>query len=328
MLRLTATLLLLAAGVAAAADAKNCRLVRVAELSTRNAEYSPVVDGAINGRSVGVMLDTGASRSVIRRPAAVRLGLTIQEATGYRVFGIGGEAKAEAAILEEFRLGEFTRKDWRVLVAGTSDTRTDVAINIGDDFFQNVDVEFDLANNKVRLFQPLDCKGAKLGYWASDGIGEVAMEPGERTEFFVEINGRPVRALLDSGAGTSIVTTLHAERLGFTPQTPGVATGGCAGGFGNKLTDSWIATFQSFSIGNETIRNPAIRFGDVWQHATQTETGSRLSRSIDVMPGMLLGADFLRSHRVLIANSQRKVYFSHSGGTVFPTAPAKSCPEK
>lgn len=328
MSRLIATLLLAAAGVAAAAETKNCKLVRVAELATRSAEYSPIVDGAINGRSVGIMLDTGSLRSAIRRPAAVRLGLTLQEAVGYRVFGTGGEAKAEAAVLEEFRIGEFTRKDWRVLVATTSESRTDVAINIGDDFFQNVDVEFDLANNKVRLFQPLDCKGVNLGYWARDGIGEVPMEPGELTEFVVQINGRPVRALLDSGTGSSIVTTLYAERLGFTPKTPGVATGGCSGGFGTKLTDSWIATFESFSIGNETIRNPTLRFGDVWQHATLTETGSRLSRSIDVMPGMLLGADFLRSHRVLVSNSQRKIYFSHSGGTVFPTVPAKNCAEK
>jgi len=32
---------------------------------------------------------------------------------------------------------------------------------------------------------------------------------------------------------------------------------------------------------------------------------------------MLLGVDFLRTHRVLIAHSQRKLYFSHVGGPVF-----------
>jgi hypothetical protein len=32
---------------------------------------------------------------------------------------------------------------------------------------------------------------------------------------------------------------------------------------------------------------------------------------------MLLGVDFLRSHRVLVAHSQRKLYFSYIGGTVF-----------
>jgi hypothetical protein len=40
---------------------------------------------------------------------------------------------------------------------------------------------------------------------------------------------------------------------------------------------------------------------------------------------MLLGADFLRSHRVLVAHSQRKIYFTYTGGPVFqlnrPAAP-------
>ena len=32
---------------------------------------------------------------------------------------------------------------------------------------------------------------------------------------------------------------------------------------------------------------------------------------------MMLGADFLRSHRLLVAHSQRKVYFTYAGGPVF-----------
>ena len=40
---------------------------------------------------------------------------------------------------------------------------------------------------------------------------------------------------------------------------------------------------------------------------------------------MLLGADFLRAHRVLIAHSQRKIYFTYAGGTVFPVELARSC---
>ena len=32
---------------------------------------------------------------------------------------------------------------------------------------------------------------------------------------------------------------------------------------------------------------------------------------------MLLGADFLRAHRVLVSHSQRKMYFTYLGGPVF-----------
>jgi hypothetical protein len=42
-------------------------------------------------------------------------------------------------------------------------------------------------------------------------------------------------------------------------------------------------------------------------------------------PEVILGTDFLRSHRVLVARSQRKVYFTYVGGTVFPTREARDC---
>ena len=36
---------------------------------------------------------------------------------------------------------------------------------------------------------------------------------------------------------------------------------------------------------------------------------------------MLLGYDFLRSHRVLVAHSQRRIYFTYNGGPVFVRTP-------
>lgn len=74
----------------AVAAASNCKMVQIAELPVRLAHNKLIVDGAINGQKIGVMLDTGAMHTLIVRSAAVRLGLARQEARGYRVFGIGG----------------------------------------------------------------------------------------------------------------------------------------------------------------------------------------------------------------------------------------------
>jgi len=38
---------------------------------------------------------------------------------------------------------------------------------------------------------------------------------------------------------------------------------------------------------------------------------------------MLLGLDFLRAHRVYVAHSQGKLYFTYSGGPVF-SAPSRA----
>lgn len=57
-----------------------------------------------------------------------------------------------------------------MLVAGEHDPGYDVAVLLGEDFFDQVDLEFDLAHKAVRLFQPKDCDRVSLAYWASGDI--------------------------------------------------------------------------------------------------------------------------------------------------------------
>ena len=311
-------------GSAAAAEAGKCKVVRIAEWPLRAGSYKPVFDGTINGRKIGILVDTGADISLVHRSAATRLGLTRYRARG-RFFGIGGETYAESVHIEEFRLGEGVRKNWEVLVAGEGSFSDDVAVLLGDDYFQQVDLEFDLTHNAVRLYETKDCEGMSLAYWATEPAGEVPIEAGSRIRLTVEINGKPVRAQLDSGTGYSILSKPDAARLGVTPESPGVVAGGCVRGLGEKPADSWFGQFESFAIGNERIRNPRIRFADLWQQVTYTETGSRLPRRLAGHPDLLLGSDFLRAHRVLVARSQRKMYFTYAGGTVFPSKPSKGC---
>jgi len=314
----------LALAGAAAAEAGKCKVGRIAEWPLRAKSYTPVFDGAINGQKIGILVDTGADISLVHRSAAARLGLTRYQ-TGGRFFGIGGETHAESVHIDEFRLAEGVRKNWEVLVAGEGNFSDDVAVLLGDDYFQQVDLEFDLAHNAVRIYNTKDCEGVSLAYWATEPAGEAPIEAGSRIRLTVAINGKPVRAQLDSGAGYSILSQADAARLGVTPESPGVLAGGCVRGLGEKRADSWFGQFESFAIGNERIRNPRIRFADMWRHVTYTETGSRLPNRFAGHPDMLLGADFLRAHRVLVARSQRKMYFTYAGGTVFPNVPSKGC---
>ncbi len=320
-----ATGLAMPASFAAGAPA-SCTLARIAEWHTRPTRGQPIVSGTINGQPVGIMLDTGASRSIILRSAAERLGLVRYGARGSRMAGVGGETAVESVLLDEFAIGDDVHRNWRVLVAGEHAFGGDVALIVGEDLFRRAEIEFDLAHDTVRLFQARDCEGASLAYWATEGAGAVDLEstPGGTIEVNVEINGRPVVAMLDSGAFASVLTTSRASALGVTPQTAGVVSAGCSTGIGEKSIEFWVGPFASFRIGDELIRNPRIRFGDTWKFSTFKGAGLLSSRPAG-LPDMLLGADFLRSHRVLIAHSQRKMYFTYAGGTVFPSLPAKPC---
>src|SRR5439155_1071088 len=83
----------------------------------------------------------------------------------------------------------------------------------------------DLAHNAVRLYETRDCEGVSLAYWATEPAGEVPIEPGSSIRLTVSINGKPVRAQLDSGAGYSILSKPDAARLGVTPESSGAVAG-------------------------------------------------------------------------------------------------------
>ena len=314
------------AGNAAAAEGGKCRVGRIAEWPLRTESYRPVFDGAINGQKVGILIDTGSAMNLVRRSATKRLGLTRRQ-TASTVIGIGGEEQAEYVYIEEFRIGQGVRKGWEVLAAGEGSFSDDVAVVLGDEYFQQVDVEFDMAHNAVRLYETKDCEGVSLAYWATEPAGEVPIEAGSKIWLTVTINGKPVRTQLDSGSSASMLSKPDAARLGVTRESPGTVAGGCIldGLGGKRQIDSWIGQFESFTVGNERIRNPKIRFADLWRNMAYFETGSRLPTRLGGQADMLLGADFLRAHRVLVARSQRKMYFTYAGGTVFPSNPWKSC---
>src|SRR5262249_18336985 len=237
-----------------------------------------IVDGAINGKKVGIMLDTGAGTTMILRSAAVQLGLTRQPATGYRAFGVGGETDVEVTTVDEFKIGDATRKGWQMYVAGEHDLGGDVGVILGDDFFHRVDIEFDLAHNTVRLFQPKDCEGASLAYWVKTGASEVDLSPVDEARpqivVPVQINGRKVKALLDSGASTSVLDKWEASQAGVTPDTPGVVPFGSGGGLGPKSVEVWLGPIRAFTIGDEMIRDTTLQFADLYKQATYLPNGS------------------------------------------------------
>jgi len=161
-----------AAGIACA-GASNCKLDQVADLPIRLERNRLLVQGTLNDQKVGVMLDTGAMKTLILRAAALRLGLRRSGAGGQLMFGVGGETAVELALVDEFRIGQAGAKKLWMLVAGEHDLGDSVTVVLGEDFFKPYDVEFDLAHNTVRLFKPEDCDDVSLAYWATADVGEV-----------------------------------------------------------------------------------------------------------------------------------------------------------
>jgi Flp pilus assembly protein TadD/predicted aspartyl protease len=194
------------------------------------------------------------------------------------------------------------------VVAG-NDLPAGAAGVIGQNVFRIADVEYDLANGIIRLMRPKDCADRALAYWAQsagkpytmiDIEWATARDP--HTQGVATLNGQKIRVLFDTGAGYSTLTLAAAARAGITPASAGVVKGGQWTGAGRGTVKTWIGPFASFKIGEEEIQNTRLRFAD-----------SDLVADAD----MLLGADFFLSHRIYVASSQRKLYFTYNGGPVF-----------
>jgi hypothetical protein len=310
MLRHLAALAFAALSVPCLADTPRCRLVRVAEWPVRFERELPVVDGAINGRKISVLLDTGAYASLLTRAAADRLGLATR-GNYESMAGFGGESDVTTARLDELYIAGAVRNNVRVRVGGERPI-PGVDFILGDDFFRNADMEFDYAHNVVRLFQPVDCREAPLAYWDKDAKS-MPLQEDRKVVVGIKVNGKDAIALIDSGASSSVVQMMFAGKLGITPRSEGVVPGGCVGGIGAEAVRQWIAPFESVELPGEVIRRPRLAIADYMPELAH------------LAPEVILGTDFLRSHRVLVARSQRKVYFTYLGGTVFPAREARDC---
>jgi predicted aspartyl protease len=307
------------------AEGAGCKLAMLSEWPVRIENNHLFLEGAVNGQPARVMLDTGSPRTLLDRATATRLNATRRDvAKRDRILAAGTESKLEIALLDEFRVVDFKRAPWRIVISPDRDLGADVLL--GEDFLSLVDFEFDLEHNVVRLFQPENCDGKNLAYWASDGpsVGDVPIDPIIATHpqivLDVAINGKTISALLDSGAASSVLDRPAASRLGVTPETPGVTVAGQSSGVGGKILPVWSARFQSFTIGTETAKDVWISFSELFRDANYASLGSHIPTKVEGSQQMLLGVDFLRSHRALVSHSQKRMYFTHNGGPMFASS--------
>lgn len=261
----------------------------------------------INGVNTRFILDTGSFFNLMSNANASALGLKLGPMPfNYRISGIGGSTSVQQTRVKQFGILGTTISDVAFIVGGTDTGRG----LLGANFLDLADLELDLAHGKVALFKADNCDKASLAYWASGSQYNIAdiertRENDRRTFLNVTIHGKKLRALLDTGATSTLLGRDAAERAGIDLNAPGVKTAGYSTGIGAKTLKSWIVDIDSFSVGTETIQHSQMRVID-----------GKLGDDTD----MLLGVDFLLAHHMFIANSTRKVYFTYNGGRVFTYA--------
>jgi predicted aspartyl protease len=297
---------LLASATAVAGDKPACTYVEVAKIPLHYSgpDLEITLDGEIDGTPAPMLVDTGAFESFMTRTGAERRNLTLLYTREY-VDGVGGESGVMTTLVREFAVGPARagKTAWMKVLSKTGFVPSFDAI-VGAPFLMQADLEISLAEKQLKFFRPSGCKDAFLGYWPSGAI-DVPFLSGSRADMIprvaVKVNGHELKAIIDSGSGSSWIRLDAARRVGLKLDAPGVSRASDTTGIGERKVAQWNAVLDSFSIGAETISKPELGILD-----THGE-----------IDDVVLGADFLRAHHVLFAMSQRKLYLSYVGGKVF-----------
>jgi predicted aspartyl protease len=281
--------------------------LKAAELAVTMSDMRPLVHAQINGSDVLFVADSGAFYSILTRAAVEQFKLPLEPPpSGFVLNGVGGEAQAWLTHVMTFTLLGVPLRNTEFLVVANDPGEGAVGM-LGQSVFGIFgDVEYDLANGVIRLVQTQDCRNAVMAYWVKSqpySAIDIDYATAESTHItsIAYLNGAKISVVFDTGAVTSLLTLQAAKRAGITPESEGVVPAGAKYGFGRRVVKTWIAPFASFRIGDEEVRNTHLRIG----------AGTMLD--VD----MLIGADFFLSHRIYVANSQRKLYFTYNGGPVF-----------
>jgi tetratricopeptide (TPR) repeat protein len=295
-----------------------CKLAQMAELPVTMSNSRPVITAKINGRDARFVVDSGSFFSMISEATAAQFGLKPSPAPlGLTVKGVGGAVDPSIATVDVFTFAGIPIHRVQFLVVGGLG-RLENAGLLGQDFFRIGDVEYDLGKGMIRLMRAKGCENATLAYWVKPSESYSLMDIQAATPQSAHIagtaliNGEKIRVIFDTGAGTSLLSLKAAERAGVKPGSQGVVDAGYGGGIGRNRVRTYVGPFSSFKIGDEEIRNTRLRFADFGGDDAD----------------MLIGADFFLSHRIYVASSQHKLYFTYNGGPVFDLTSRSGSPEE
>ena len=296
------TFLLLCALLLPASAGAACSVTARATIPLDVVGGAIIVPVEVNGIAASFILDTGAQRSVVSGEAVRRLGLARDQWVGTTLSGVGGIDRRANADPRSFSLGG-VRLERRTLNRDTSLTvgiipRTLVGEHVidgllGRDFLSVFDLDLDIPARRLTIYSVQGCAGRFLPWTGGYTSMPVAFPAEQAIIVAVTLDGTPLRALLDSGSGASLLTAPGMVRMRLQAANLEADPADTISGLGPHMVTMRRHSFRTLDTGGEVLDSPAIWVAPV-----------RLPLFVD----MLLGEDWLASRRVWISYATRQVF--------------------
>ncbi len=286
-----------------AACTNSANTVCRADIPIESGQRLLIASLTVDGKPARGILDTGAQGSAVTDALVTRLGLLSDPRNGSLVSGVGGEGMPQDdALVRQFELAGFDPSNGHYpvigLPAGAAPGSEPLGALVGADVLSHFDIEIDLPHDKLVLYDRDRCT-APLPDWPGP-VTEVPLSITwtGRPKLTVKLDGHDIDALLDSGATQTVVDLPAAEKLGLSwdvlKKEPGSEGFGAAGVNFQRVPH----TFQMLDIGGEAIPVPRLEVLD------------RSLREAD----MLLGLDWMRTHRVFISYRHHRLFIARPLG--------------
>ncbi|MBV9654902.1 MAG: aspartyl protease family protein [Acetobacteraceae bacterium] len=286
--------LLIALGPAAHAA---CVIERRGEVVPDLSRGVPVVAAAADGVEAPFILDTGAARSVLTETAVRQVGAALDEWAAMTMRGVGGLVRHRVARLRTLTLGgaplhrRSAANDMSMAVVPElpSGGGPPVSGLLGADYLESYDLAWESGGGRLGLYRVGGCSGRFLPW--TEPYDVLAAEPAPAGWLIVpaSVGGRPLRALIDTGAAQSVLTRSGAVRL----HVPSGAAGPPLDGIGPHPVGAEPRPFAALRIGTETIASARLLVA-----ADLVITGVDL----------VLGADLLFGRRVWLSYATAQVF--------------------
>jgi predicted aspartyl protease len=295
-----------------------CTLGAVAVLPVRMQHGSIVMQVDINGQQANLILDTGAFATVLTPEAASRLGVRMAQLDS-DTQGVGGVQHTYRGTAAHMRVGNMKADGMEL--AGSQMLAASGPGGVDGLFGMNMmaayDIDLDLAGQHAILFEADgNCRTPTVALAQPlYDVPLVSITHNRQADIDIVINGKPLRAVVDSGASSTTMFRQAASRLGVDMRAlhgPGHHEGR---GIGPRPVAAMTHVFETVSIGNLTIHNMPIEVIDQANTGiNRVHVGSLLEDPSDGEAGgedMLLGADFMQKVHVWISHSSQRMIMQY-----------------
>ncbi len=256
----------------------------------------PLMQATIKGKPARLVLDTGAVSVALTEQAMERLGLARDRNTVVVGAGVGGQTRNFAGRIEDFRIGTLPVPDHQVSVlpADAGISRSGMVDGLfGTTVLSVFEVELDLPRRLVTLYGGKLCRDTLAPPWMASAF-MLAAERSEKGRFLVpvELDGRQLTALLDTGASVTVLSADVARTLGVTDamlaQDPKVSLAGT----GPAIAAAWVHRFRQIRFAGQSFDNPLL------------VVSARADPTVD----MIIGADYLAHRRIWLSYARKLVF--------------------